>query len=363
MMFYKLFLAALAVLASPSAAQNAFSGAVGFGAVSTGGNGGTTVHVTNLNDAGSGSFCDAVSASNRIVVFDVSGYIQLSSAVSLSSHLTINGQTAPGNGIGIMGGEVSASGKNNIVIRNLRMRQGNHDDDTGKSAFNAGSASNIILDHCSIEYGQWDSIDVVSTTNLTVSNSIIALPIGQQFGAHLEGGPATFYRNLWVSAHNRQPLAKSDTQYINNVVYNYQAAYTVANTGGDFTHDLLNNYFITGPSTTSSKNAIYQVNANQQVYLSGNLLDSNNDGSLNGAAISTAGSAQPLSSPWASDSKSLASLSAADAYNYVVANAGASPRDQVDTYVVNLVKSLGKSGALITNQASTGLSNDGYGTL
>lgn len=135
----------------------AFPGAVGFGAVSTGGTGGTTCHVTNLNDSGSGSFRDCVSASNRIVVFDVSGYIILSSAVSLSSHLTIDGSTAPSPGIGIMAAEVSGSGKNNIIITNMRFRQGSLDSNTGKSAVNFGTASNIIMDHCSFAYGQWDS--------------------------------------------------------------------------------------------------------------------------------------------------------------------------------------------------------------
>lgn len=176
----------------------AFPGAIGFGAVSTGGNGGTDYHVTNLNDTGIGSFRDAVSASNRNVIFDVSGYIVLSSAVSMSSHLTVNGQTAPAPGIGIMAAELSASGKNNIIIRNLRIRQGRLDPLTGKSAFNMGTASNVILDHCSFEYGQWDTIDAVGAVNITVSNSIIAFPIGQQFGAHVEVGPSTFYGNLWV---------------------------------------------------------------------------------------------------------------------------------------------------------------------
>ncbi|KAF9889052.1 hypothetical protein FE257_008029 [Aspergillus nanangensis] len=348
---------------SPVVAALAFDGAVGFGAIATGGTGGTTVHVTNLDDSGSGSFRDAVSASNRIIVFDVSGYIQLSSAVSLSSGLTINGDSAPGNGIGIMGGEVSASGKSNIIIRHLRMRQGTLDSDSGKSAFNMGKATNVILDHCSVEYGQWDSIDAVSAVNITVSNSIIALPIGQQFGAHVETGPSTFYRNLWVSAHNRQPLSKDDTQYINNVIYNYQAAYTAANTGGDFSHDIINNYFITGPSTTSSSDAFYQMNSGQSVYSSGNYLDSNKDGVLNGAAYNTVGSATVLSAPWASDSLALATLSAADAVTYVLQNAGASPRDELDTFVVNVVKSFGTDGTLYKNQANTGVSNGGYGTV
>ncbi|KAK6073256.1 pectate lyase C [Seiridium cupressi] len=353
----------IALMTSVSYAQNAFDGAVGFGAIATGGNGGTEYHVTTLDDSGTGSFRDAVSASNRNIVFDVSGYIVLSSAVSLSSSLTINGQSAPGNGIGIMGGEVSASGESNIIIRNLRVRQGNYDDDTGKSAFNMGDATNVILDHCSVEYGQWDSIDAVGAVNITVSNSIIALPIGQQFGAHVQIGPSTFYRNLWVSVHNRQPLSKDDTQYINNVIYNYQAAYTAANTGGYFTHDIIGNYFIAGPSTTSSSDDYYQMNDKQSVYASGNFLDSNKDGTLNGAAADTVGSAIVLTSPWASDSLSLATLSAADVVAYVLENAGASPRDEVDEYVVGTVQSYGTNGSLITNQASTDLSNDGYGTL
>lgn len=351
------------ILLSFASAQNAFSGAVGFGAIATGGNGGTTVYVTNLNDSGTGSFRDAVSESDRIIEFQVSGYIVLESAITLSSDITINGQTAPDPGIGIMGGEVSASDKSNIIIRNLRMRQGTLDTDTGKSAFNMGDASNIILDHCSVEFGQWDSVDAVGAVNITVSNSIIALPIGQQFGAHVETGPSTFYGNLWVSAHNRQPLSKDNTQYINNVIYNYEAAYTCADTSGDFYHDIINNYFIAGPSTTSAGDAYFQVNSGQTVYATGNYIDSNKDGILNGAADNTVGSATVASSPWADTSLSMATLSAAEAYTSVLENAGASPRDELDTYVVSLVESLGTEGAIIGNQDDTGLSNGGYGTL
>ena len=359
------FLAIFAVFLTHSVtwAQNAFPGAVGFGSIATGGNSGTTVHVTNLADSGTGSFRDAVSKSNRNIVFDVGGYIMLKSAVSLSSSLTINGQTAPGGGIGIMAGEISASGKSNIIIRNLRMRQGTLDSDTGKSAFNMGSAENVILDHCSVEYGQWDSIDAVGAVNITVSNSIIALPIGQQFGAHVETGPSTFYGNLWVSAHNRQPLSKDNTQFINNVIYNYQAAYTAANTGGKFSHDIINNYFIAGPSTTSANDDYFQMNAGQSVYAAGNYLDSNKDGSLNGAAANTVGSATVLSKPWASSSLSIASMSASQAYTSVLNSAGASPRDELDSFVVNAVRSLGTQGTIYKNQANTGLSNGGYGTL
>jgi hypothetical protein len=353
----------LLVAITSALAQNAFPGAVGFGAIATGGNNGPTVYVTNLNDQGTGSFRDAVSVSNRTILFKVGGYIVLKSAVSLSSSITINGQNAPGDGIGVMGAEISASGKNNIIIRNFRMRQGTLDPDTGKSAFNMGTATNVILDHCSVEYGQWDSIDAVGAVNITVSNSIIAFPIGQQFGAHVETGPSTFYGNLWVSAHNRQPLAKDNTQYINNVVYNYQAAYTVANTGGDFYHDIFNNYFITGPSTTNPSDDYYQINVGQTVYATGNYLDSNKDGVLNGAAANKVGDATVASKPWQSSSLTMATLTAAEAVTQALTSAGALPHDEVDSLVITQVKSLGTQGTIYKSQADTGLSNGGYGTL
>jgi hypothetical protein len=147
------------------------------------------------------------------------------------------------------------------------------------------------------------------------------------------------------------------------VVYNYQAAYTVADTGGLFSHDIIGNYFIAGPSTTSASDDYFQMNANQKVFASGNFLDSNKDGVLNGAAANAVGSAVVLTSPWNSGSTGLATLTAAQAFTSVIASVGASPRDQVDAFVIASVQSLGTSGAIITNQASTGLSNNGYGNL
>jgi hypothetical protein len=352
------------VAASAGAQTTAFPGAYGFGAAATGGRGGTIYHVTNLHDSGTGSFRDAVGTSKRIVVFDVGGYIVLKSAVSLSSDLTIAGQTAPGGGIGIMAGEVSLSGESNIIIRNVRIRQGLQDPDSGKSALNMGTASSVILDHCSFAYGQWDSVDAVGTVDATVQNSIIANPIGQQFGAHVETGPSTFYRNLWVNAHNRQPLAKDNTQYINNIIYDYELGYTAANTGGVFSHDLVNNYFIVGPMTSTPSDAWFQMNANQSVYAVGNYLDSARDGTLNGSPDNTIGSAGTyLTEPWSSTTKSIPTLSAAAAYTSVVASSGALPLDAVDLFAISNVASLGLSGTLYKDQSLTGIANDGYGTI
>jgi hypothetical protein len=194
-------------------------------------------------------------------------------------------------------------------------------------------------------------------------NSIDADPIGQQFNAHTETGPYTWYRNVFANAHNRNPLAKADTQYINNVIYDFQAGYTAGNTGGLFTHDLVNNYFITGPATTSASDTIYQVN-NQEFYFSGNMLDSNRDGTLNGSSMGAPGGTTALAAPWSATTSTIPTQTAAAAYASVVAAAGASMhRDQVDTLVIADVTSLGKVGSLWTHQTSTGLANSGYGTL
>ena len=84
----------LSAIATMSMAQTpAFPGAEGHGRYVTGGRGGKIVHVTNLNDSGTGSFREAVKGSaKKIVVFDVAGVIPLNSDLTIGANTTIDRQ-------------------------------------------------------------------------------------------------------------------------------------------------------------------------------------------------------------------------------------------------------------------------------
>ncbi len=149
------FLTAATLLSSGNAfgQLRAFPEAEGFGANATGGRGGSVYHVTHLGDSGAGSFRDAVSSGNRTVVFDVGGWIELASPVSVKDNITIAGQTAPGDGIGLKNFGLSFSNADNVIARHLRVRQGPYVDSIGRDAVGATGASNVIFDHISAVVG------------------------------------------------------------------------------------------------------------------------------------------------------------------------------------------------------------------
>jgi hypothetical protein len=277
----------LGLLVEPAFAVPAFSGAEGFGAITSGGRGGDVIHVTNLNDAGPGSFREAVSASGpRTVVFDVAGQINLLSEVNITNpYLTIAGQTAPGGGITIAGETVSID-THDVIVRYVRLRRGNMtraDDALGSDRTNGNDlgnpkTGNIIIDHVSASWGLDENLSVyrsklnapivpggstvLPTRNVTVQWSISSEalnPNRHAFGSTLGGAGVNHHHNLWASNTGRNPsISFSDyMDFRNNVLFNWMHR-SVDGAGPEAHVNMINNYYKPGPATGFSNDVTPQ---------------------------------------------------------------------------------------------------------
>lgn len=354
-------------VASAQTNLTAFAGAEGFAAETIGGRGGEVYHVTNLNDAGAGSLRAGVEQTTgpRTIVFDVGGYIALKSILRIGSDLTIAGQTAPGEGIGLRGSEVSLSGSHNIIIRYLRIRQGLAEKQDKKSAINIFGGRDIILDHLSIQWGRWDTMDMNNCTNVTIQDCIIGPGVApQRFGCLCQSENVSFIRNLWISNQSRNPKSKGRVQYVNNVVYNWGVTgYVGGHSGADHFADLINNYFIKGPS--SSAHFVGEFKPTDHLYQAGNFVDLNCDGQLNGRLVTPADFESKdaptlVEVPTAVPRLPVKVLSATEAFQKVVASVGASlHRDTVDRRLVADLTSLGQRGQTVHDPTEMG----GFGEI
>lgn len=346
-------------LTSIIAQQPAFPGAEGFGKFAKGARASsspTIYRVTNLNDAGSGSFRDAVSASNRIVVFDVAGVIRITSRIVVSSNIYIAGQTAPGEGITIYGNGFSLSGANNVICRYLRIRMGAVGD-SGKDACGIANGSNMIFDHVSVAWGRDEtfSISGENPSNITIQNSIISQGLLSHSAGGLiqTNGGVTLYRNLYVDNDTRNNKIKGVNQYVNNMVYNWSSgAYIMGgDSEGDSYANCESNYFINGPVNSTS--ALGGGNSNYHIYADDNWWDKNRNGSLDGYLVPKSeysGGPDFQANPY--DYPLVPKWPASALFDSLLPNVGASLpyRDLLDCYVVNEVKSLGKKGKFIANE-------------
>lgn len=362
------FITCLAAAASSATAGlcTAFPSAEGFGALATGGRGGEIYHVTNLEDSGPGSFRDAVAKGKRIVVFDVAGYVDLKSMVSVASDITIAGQTAPGEGIATRNYEISFSKSHNVIVRYIRFRQGLTPKQEKKYVIGLTEGSNMIFDHVSVEWGRWDCIGMTKSKDITFQNCIIGPGIApQRFGSLCESENVTFSHNLWISNQSRNPKSKGVVQYVNNVVYNWGVCgYVGGHSAGNHAADVIGNYFIKGPN--SSEHFAGEFKPTDHIFEKGNVIDMDLDGTLNGKPAKPQDFGSGENAPTLVHNSSIkppveVKLDTAEAaYQKIVASAGCSlRRDSVDTILIADLTSLGKKGKTIKDPAEMG----GFGEI
>ncbi len=288
----------LSVIASLSAAliwgsqamaqAPAFPGAEGYARYAvTGGRGGKIIHVTNLNDSGTGSLRAALKTSGaRIIVFDVAGYIDLKSDLKITSgDVTIAGQTAPAPGITLRYYTV-VNQADNVIMRFIRIRRSQVKSVSEDADATWGrQQTGIILDHCSFSWSIDETASYYDNRDFTMQWCSVSESLnnaGHGKGAHGYGGIwggkcASFHHNLIAHHNNRTPRINSaryawdgydKTKYANTVVaehvdlrncviYNWgtgNGAY--GNMGGYL--NIINNYYKAGPAT-KNKTRVFQA--------------------------------------------------------------------------------------------------------
>ncbi|MDY4556754.1 MAG: pectate lyase [Prevotella sp.] len=274
---------------SPIQAQDApaFPGAEGFGRYTTGGRGGKVIHVTNLDDSGTGSLRWALSQSGtKTIVFDVSGYIDLRSQLNVTSNTTIAGQTAPGDGITLRYFTLNFEKCDNVIVRFIRCRRSQVKDvnDSADAAWGR-KRKNIILDHCSFSWSIDEVASFYDNRNFTMQwcNVTEGLNAGHNKGDHSYGGiwggkDASFHHNFIAHVQNRAPrfngarynwdgydktlyensIQAERVDFRNCVMYNWGNGNGCYGGPGGGYINMINNYYKAGPGT-KNKTRVTQV--------------------------------------------------------------------------------------------------------
>ena len=399
----KLILFALTLLFScfAQAQVPAFPGALGGGAYVTGGRGGKVLVVNSLADDGSeGTLRWAIDQKGaRIIVFRVAGIIELQSELKINrGHVTIAGQSAPGDGITIKNHPVVVS-SDNVIIRFIRFRMGDEFFEQ-EDALKGLRKKDIMIDHCSMSWSTDECASFYDNENFTLQWCILSESLKNSThkkGSHGYGGiwggkKASFHHNLLAHHDSRNPrfcgsrysnqpeLEKVD--FRNNVIYNWGSNSGYAGEGGEY--NIVNNYYKPGPATLDgsgkhtyrifSPNADEGANAQAQgvwgkFFVKGNVMHGRKDVSRNnllGFHPNTDDTTIKTEDLLLKDEVKLFKFPrqcAKKAYSEVLKKSGASfVRDEVDKRIVQEVKtgsytfngSNGSKNGLIDSQKDVG---------
>jgi hypothetical protein len=299
--------------------------AYGFGGAATGGKGGTFVHVTSLGDnagtcphASSCTLRTAVATANSYVVFDVSGTIVLGQLLQPAANVTIDGSTAPGDGIWISNSDGAGRLRilnDNVVVTHLRFRPAIQQNSNSK-CIEITNGENILIDHVSCAWSYDEQIAITAygsdeIRDVTVQHSIFAEAIKpSSHNVMIEGNTdrVTFYQNLFSSTGDRnvsftpgnttpggpgalecddQDMECGLYEFVQNYVYNFTYGLRLATESANFAakFDVIENSFAAGPSRSlaageklpiladNGSGSFYHGAANVQIFQDGNAKD------------------------------------------------------------------------------------------
>lgn len=384
-----MLLAALLMTSTPSlprpalaAPPPAFPGAEGAGAASLGGRGGRVIKVTTLADSGPGSLRAAVEAKGpRIIVFDVSGTIQLAKPLVIREpRITIAGQSAPGGGITLRDHALIVHA-DDVVIRYIRSRLGD-ESKTEDDAIWIRGGRRIILDHVSASWSVDETLSVSANYDnpnegwhdVTVQWSIIADSLTRSlhakgehgYGSLIRGGRgsrASFHHNLWANHSARMPrpgnYAATDRDpqgaffdFRCNLFYNWGGGRSGYNADKNSLsqYNFVANDYVRGPQSTRAI-AFNEGNPLAKSHFADNRMDGVVPDDPWSLVTGSALPQQRLAAPVAM--APVTCTSPAEASPVILARAGAShSRDSVDVAIVEGVRN--RTGKQIDSQRDVG---------
>jgi len=221
----------------------AFPTAEGAGAYTRGGALSTNVyHVTTMADSGPGTLRNGINTltNGGTIVFDRFGTNILNTPLVITnSNLTIAGQTAPGNGVTIIGAPTYIQGAHDVILRYLRFRSPSN---AVPYSLQLTNTANIIADHISTAYGT-NVVGVLNSSNVTVQWSVVGEGTSTNDiasgGSEIRygSGDVTFHHNLYADNYSGNPTIGEDVSldFENNVIFNWGLF------SGFSTNDLANN--------------------------------------------------------------------------------------------------------------------------
>ncbi len=305
----------------------------GFGATTTGGQGGLEIHVTTATgDALKAAILQAKTRSaaglKTIVVFDVPGPFNLSSGILVEvNNLTIEGNGATLMGVGALSTSVSGMldiRGHDVIVRNLRLRNG------GDNLRAQGdTARNIVFSHISSTGSYDDGISIgYGAQNVTVQYCFLS---GNTRSIFIKYGAVTniSIHHTWVNKQwIRGPLV-SQSAFVdlrNNIVEDWVewGVRYESNSSGN----VVNSIFSLGPyAKTTFNKPLNGLNVEvKPVYVSGVEFR----GLAKPGPNASGTSASELPAP------KVTTLSVSEMEPYVRARAGCMPRDAFDQAYIGL---------------------------